>query len=194
MGRKSKLTESEWQEIVQRHLIRKESIRSLAEEFGISFSACREYIANRAEKIRTAANLMVDAEKQMFSLPVTDQITVINLAQSLRNTSKLLAESAEIGAHNARGLNTRARNVLSKVAQTPNEEDVDDLKMVGALTGMANNAAKGGMDLLAATSKGAVPVEETPVGGEVDEVTERLDFFKSLLSDRSKAVRISNET
>lgn len=45
MARKSKLSPTQWEEIVRRHLIDKDSVNSLAKEFEIAESAIRKYLS-----------------------------------------------------------------------------------------------------------------------------------------------------
>ena len=72
MARRSKLTEQQWNEILDRNLAG-ESIRSLAKEYGISAMAVQKKISLQAEKVKTVANQVVITEKAVSDLPVSLQ-------------------------------------------------------------------------------------------------------------------------
>ena len=82
MGRKSTLTPAQIEEIIRRHL-NGESIRDLAKEFGISYSALRERISAQTKKIKDVANQIVDAKRAVMTLPLSAQITAQSRAEKI---------------------------------------------------------------------------------------------------------------
>lgn len=149
MGRKSKLTESQWAEISRRH-IEGESLRSLAKAFGVGESTVREKVSAQSAHIKIVANQIVATERAVMALPISAQITAHNLAAKLRAISDDLASAAHYGAKTAHRLNALANSEVQKVDDANPLASVEGLRGVAALTGLANESAKIGLNLLAA--------------------------------------------
>lgn len=175
MGRKSSLTAEQWIEIERRHVVDGESIRSLAEEFGINESSMRRKIKphNAAAKSRTnplhaiaQEKVRVDAESkriaaQIAELPYAKQQIVSDLARKLTNVSSHLASAAEVSAASAHRLSILANQQLEKVDDTEPMKSAGELQAVAILQKMANSSSEIGLNLLRA-NKDAMQVEEDP--------------------------------
>lgn len=151
MGRKSKLTEKQWQNIKDR-LVKGESAAALAREYGVAPSTIRERFSDAVTKIKTVANQIVEVENNLKSLPISAQISALNLADDLRAISMHLAGAAKLGAATAHRLFGIAHEKVQFVDDaTPLEsESIESLKGIAILTRMGNDSAKLGIDLLSA--------------------------------------------
>lgn len=149
MGRKSKLTESQWVEI-ERRVLEGESYRNLAKEFGVAWSTIRERVSAQAKEIKSVAEQIVSTEQRIMALPISAQITAQNLAAKLRAISDNLASAAHYGAMTAHRLSGMAHAETDKINETRLAESIESLKTVAALTKMANEASTIPLNLLAA--------------------------------------------
>lgn len=140
MARKSKLAESQWNEILDRHLAG-ESIRSLAREYGVSEGAIRQKITTHAKKIKSVAKQVVRIETELERLPISTQVHVRNHADRLKVISGHIAGAAEYGAATAHRLAQIANVQTEKIDEVNPEENVETIKTIAALTRMANEAA-----------------------------------------------------
>lgn len=150
MARKSKLTEHQWDEILDKHLKQGISYSALAREYGLSETAVRKRISSNAKKIKDVANQIVKAETSYEELPLSSREKVRSLAEMLKATSRALAGAAECGAETAH----RLTKIASKQTEMLNEEvpDIEQLKVVAALTKTANEAAVIPLGLVKANS------------------------------------------
>lgn len=151
MGRPSKLTEAQWDEIGAR-LLNGESVRELAAEFGVGKSAISERFSGRNRTIRTVAEKLVEVETAVMALPIPEQHAVRGHAARLMSISNHVASAAEYGAATAHRL---AGIAHAKVQEVDDSKPLDDdsreaLKDVAVLTKMANDAGAMAMNLLAA--------------------------------------------
>ena len=175
MGRKSKLTEQQWSEIVDRN-INGESIRSLANEYGIAPNAVQRKISGQSKKIKEVANQIVKAETEFEKLPICVQTKVRTLADSLKATSRHLASASEHGARTAEKLSM----IASRQAEVIDEDnpDIERLKIVAALSKTANDAAGISMSLVKADAVlvGSVEgnVTEVPTISEFEGISRKL--------------------
>ena len=169
MGRPSKLTDAQWEEIKGR-VTKGEKPADLAREYKVSKAAVSNRVSKRIETIKTVANQMVSAEQALRSLPVSEQLITISLADDLRSISTHLAGAAKYGAATAHRLSGIANAEVQKIddADPLSAQSVESLKGVSALTRLANEASVIGRDLLAAnkdmTRKGEGGEPETPSG------------------------------
>jgi len=154
MGRKSTLTERQWAEI-ERRLIEGESGRSLAKEFGISESAIRKRLGAHVGKIKDVANQIVATESAFKALPIGAQIRARTLADRLTAISEHLAGAAEYGAATAHRLSGIAHSKVSEIddAAPLNEQSLESLRGISALTKMANESSTIGINLLNANKE-----------------------------------------
>lgn len=152
MGRKSSLTEKQWDEIGAR-LLKGEAGRVLAREYGISEAAIRKRFGTQNKQIKDVANQLVSAELAFKALPISAQISARTLADRLKSISENLAGAAEYGAMTAHRLAGIAHDQVSKVDDAEPEKSYDALQRVAALTKMANNSAEIGINLLRANKE-----------------------------------------
>lgn len=152
MGRPSKLTPGQWDQIGKR-LLAGEKARVLAREFGIAESTIRERFSEINGKVKDAANQLLAAEGAMAALPLSAQISAINLAAHLRSISTHLASAANNGAMVAHRLSGIALQQVEKVDDAEPEKSIDALKRIGALTRLVNESADLGLNLLSANKE-----------------------------------------
>lgn len=168
MGRPSKLTQEQWAEITRR-LAEGEGPTALGKEFGVSKATISNRVSKRAETVKAVANQLVAAESELRSLPVSEQLLTLNLADKLRSISSHAAGAAENGMMVAHRLTGISRMLVERIDDADPTSSMDDLKAVAAMGRIANDAAHIGLNLLAANK------------GKVDEggpqVPTGLDFF-----------------
>lgn len=163
MGRKSKLTEKQWEEIGKR-LLNEESGRALAKEFQVSEAAIRKRFGAQVKEIKDVANQIVETDKKFKALPISAQISARTLADRLIAISDHLAGAAEYGAATAHRLAAVANAQAEKIDDaTPihDEDSLKALKGIAALTQLANESSKIGLNLLHANR------ESMPTDGNV---------------------------
>jgi hypothetical protein len=152
MGRKSKLTESQWAD-VERRMLEGEPVRALAREFGVSEAAIRARKGSQVDAIKSAANQLVAAEQAVRSLPISAQISARNFAHKLQSLSDNLLGAAMHGAATAHRLNALANSEVQKVDDAQPLKSIEALRGVSSLTKLANDSAAIGLNLLAANRK-----------------------------------------
>lgn len=157
-GRKSKLSEQQWNEIRKR-LLAGETGRDLAKEFGVSESAIRLKFSAQIAKIKTVANQIVTAEKTLHTMPISAQIATLTLADDLRSISSHLSSAARFGAATAHRLSGIAHTQVAKVDDADPMESQEALQAIAALTKISNDASKLGLDLIVASKKDPLPDE-----------------------------------
>lgn len=151
MGRKSALTENQWQSIGQR-LLKGEPCRVLAREFEISEAAIRKRFGTQTKQIKDVANQLVAVETAFKALPISAQISARTLADELKEISMHLAGAARYGAATAHRLSGIAHAKVSEIddAAPLNDDSLKTLKGIAILTQMANGSAEIGLNLLRA--------------------------------------------
>lgn len=100
MGRPSKLTDKQWDEVIRRHLAG-ESINKLSAEFEVSRAAMSERISGRANKIKTVAAQMVASERALRDLPVSDRVHVVTVRDRLSVLEDIYLQVADTAARNS---------------------------------------------------------------------------------------------
>lgn len=142
MGRKSKLTDSQWAQISQR-LLDGESVRSLARELGVAESGLRKRFSAQHEQIKAVANQLVAADIAFKELPISAQISAQTLAQKRRSISGHLLGAANFSAATAHRLSGIAHGKVELIddAAPLNEESMETLKGIALLTRMANDSS-----------------------------------------------------
>lgn len=146
MARKSKLTDAQWEEVLERHLAG-EKIRPLSREYGVSESAIRQQITAQAQKIKSVAKQVVSAECAVKALPISAQVQVRNYAERLRAISNHMTSAAEYGAATAHRLAQIANKQTDQIDEVSPESSIETVKTVAFLTKTANEAALLGMSL-----------------------------------------------
>lgn len=169
MGRPSKLTESQWEELKAR-LSRGEKAADLAREYGVSKTAISARVSKRVETVKAVANQLVSAEDALRSLPVSEQVLALNLADELRAISMHAASAAKFGMATAHRLAAIAHGLVARIDDAEPMASVHELKAIAGLTEVSNKAATIGLNLLAAN-------KDMLVAGAQPDVPSGLDHF-----------------
>lgn len=150
MGRPSKLSEKQWAE-VERRLLAGEVCRALAREFGVSEAAIRQRLSARVDTVKAVANQMLAADKALNDLPVSSRILALNHLDDLKAITGHLGGAGKFGAMTAYRLSALAHQQVSNIREDGlPDENAGLLKSVAIVTATANEAAKIGLNLLAA--------------------------------------------
>lgn len=154
MGRKSALSEKQWQEIGAR-LVKGDKGRVLAREYGVSEAAIRKRFGAQTKQIKDVANQLVAAETAFSSLPIGAQISARTLADELKEISMHLAGAAKYGAATAHRLSGIANAKVGEIddAAPLDEKSLVTLKGISVLTQLANSAAEIPIGLLKANKE-----------------------------------------
>ena len=184
MGRKSKLTEVQWGDILRRSLDG-ESIRALAREFGVAESSVREKISAQSAQIKTVANQIVATEQALKSLPIAAQINAHNLAAKLQAISGHMATGAEYHAATFNRLSLLASKQVQLIDEGNPVGDGDLLRGVAALTSLANEAAKTPLALLTANKASMEADKDKPVDDDAraNQIAARLEASHAARAD-----------
>jgi transposase-like protein len=166
MGRKSTLTQAQLDEIVRRHLDG-ESIRDLAKEFGISYSALRERISAQTKKIKDVADQIVSTKRAVNSLPLAAQITAQTLAEKRILMQDLSADVALNGLRVAK----RHGDILVKRMdekiddELMNDESLAQAAKIGTIINIHNKPANDAMAIASRQQSEPESTEITITGG-----------------------------
>ncbi|MES2586991.1 MAG: helix-turn-helix domain-containing protein [Pseudomonadota bacterium] len=150
MGRPSKLSDKQWQEIKDR-LVDGESGRALAKEFGVTETAIRRRLSSQVEKIKTVAIQLHTAEKDFNSLPVSSQVSAQSMLIKLREIGENLISAAANGAITANKLSLRAMSLSSFIGDgldSCDDEQRQAMRDVMALGMGVNTHADLGLKLM----------------------------------------------
>ena len=149
MGRKSKLSDAQWEDIGKR-LASGESTSALAKEFGVSKSVISTRFSKRTETIKAVANQLFEAESAFDKLGISEQISARSLADELKAVSAHLAGAAKFGAMTAHRLAGIAHGQVHGIDDAQTEKSMEALQRIGVLTKMANASSEIGLNLLRA--------------------------------------------
>jgi hypothetical protein len=152
MGRPSKLTDKQWDEI-KRRALNGEKPANLAREFKVSRATISARVSARVEKVKSVANQIVSAEQALGELPISEQFLTVSLASKLRAMSDSLAQAGMHGAATAHRLNALANSEVSKVDDANPMASLENLRNVGVLTKLANDSSSIALNLLAANKE-----------------------------------------
>lgn len=147
MGRPSKLTDVQWNDIIRRHLAG-EKLRPLAREYGVAESSLREKISARAEAIETVADQLVTADRNLRALPVSAQMIALDRAEAMRVISDCTLGTAAISSRSALRLSTIAHSHVERL--DTDDPDAGTLRTAATMQAMANEAMKPALALIAA--------------------------------------------
>lgn len=167
MGRKSALTPEQWAEVERRHLIGGESVNSLAKEFGVNEGTIRKKInpnssepGKTAKPLRELAQEKVAAERKLkdisetvSAMPMVRQKTFNDLLASLTEISSHAASAGAYGMATAHRLSALAHSEVQKIDDANPLASGESLRGIAALTALANESSKIGMNLLAANKE-----------------------------------------
>lgn len=166
MGRKSKLSDKQWEEIGKR-LLAGEKAAKLAKEFKVSPATLSERFSKSTEKVKSVANQIVETKDALDALTVSEQISAISLAEQLRSISGHLAGAANYSAatsHRLAGIAHGKVQLIDDAAPLLDAKSKEALKDVAILQRMANDAANIPLNLLAANKDAVKQVhKEDPV-------------------------------
>ncbi len=151
MGRPSKLTPSQWDDIGRR-LAKGEKPSALAREFKVSPATLSERFSKTTEKVKTVANQIVATDAALKSLTVSEQLSAVSLANDLIAMSTHLAGAGKFAAATAHRLAGIANAKVQEIddAAPLDDKSRDSFKDVLVLTEMANKASFIPINLLAA--------------------------------------------
>ena len=153
MGRPSKLTPTQWEEIGRR-LVSGETAAALGREFGVS----QTVISQRFSKFPKSEVTRLGNELAL--LPPQAQMAAVSLADELRTISTHMAGAARYGASTAHRLagiaNGKAIEIDDGAPVT--DESLNTMKGILALSRTANEAAHIGLNLLNANKESGKPV------------------------------------
>jgi hypothetical protein len=166
MGRPSKLTPTQWEEMGRR-LAGGEAAAALGREFGVSETTISKRFAQFPK------NEVAELGKRLAALPPAAQAAAVTLGDQMRAISNNLAAGSNFGAATSKRLHELAHRA---VQQMPDDADlgehVETLKGVAAFTRTANEAAANGLALLNANKTkddtGRAPVPLAIVGDDLD--------------------------
>ena len=180
MRRPSKLTDAQWEAIGKR-LLAGESNATLAREFGVSKAVISSRFSKRHEAIKATASKLVEAERAMSFLNVSEQLAARSLADDLKAISEHLAGAARFGAATAHRLSGIAHGKAAEIddAKPLNDESINSLRGIAALTKLANEASEIGVNLLRA-NKDEIERINNPVTGRIGTITRRIIDAKTV--------------
>ncbi len=169
MGRKSKLTDKQWSEI-QSRLLGGEIPATLAREYGVDKAQITRRFSQPVAQIKTVANQLLEAEDALRALPLPQQIATVALLDTLRSIGGHLAGAANYGAATSHRLSGIAHAKAMEIddAAPLNEQSLETLKSISALTRIANDAAATGLNLLNANKELAKQTSNEPIRNRSD--------------------------
>ena len=124
MARPSKLTDAQWTEIGTR-LLQGEQAASLAREFGVGKAAISMRFSKRIETVKSVAGQIVQTEKALSLLNLTEQSQAFSLAAGLMDISKHLVGAARYGSMTAHRLAGIANGQVEKIDDAEPLESIE---------------------------------------------------------------------
>lgn len=174
MGRKSKLTDEQWEEIKTRNLAG-ESLRSLAREFGVGESTAREKVSAQTAQIKDVAKQILNTKAAISALPVSAQISAYNLADKMMIMQGDLSDAAIAGANTAKLLNEAMNKRLILARATKDGVTEDDISVAMKSSMTANSAGKISMDMLTLASRVSNSLSDADISAmSIEQIEERL--------------------
>ena len=152
MGRPSKLSEAQWDEILRRNTAG-ESASALAKEFNLSKAAVSKRIAKPATYIKDVVNQVLTAEVALKSMPPAHRLVATDLIDELRQLSMSTVQVATLGMRTAHRLAAIANEQAQKIDDADPMADASAVKSVGVLGEMVKTHASVGLNLLAANKE-----------------------------------------
>lgn len=153
MGRKSVLTEKQWNEAKER-ILKGENRGAVAKSYGISYNALKKHFGSEIEQIKAVANQVIEAEQAFYALPIGSQISSQNLINELRAVSFHLVGAAKNSAMTAHRLSGIANMQVDKIDDARPMDNEEAITAITTFTKMANESSKIGLDLLKANKEG----------------------------------------
>ena len=143
---------------IERRVAEGESVSAIAREFKLAESTIRERVTVRARKIKQVADQIVKTEQALAALPISARLSAVGLSQKLLVISQNLATVAELQTGTSLRLAQLANEQAQKIDDAEPANSTGTMVIVDGLNKMANEAAKTGLNLLAA-NKGMQPEE-----------------------------------
>lgn len=163
MGRPSKLTDRQWDELKAR-LSKGEKAADLAREYGVSKTAISTRVSKRIETVKSVANQLFQADAAFKELPVSEQAMTLTLVDELKAISRHMAGAGKFSAASAHRLAGIAHDIVQKVDDAEPEKTIAALQRFSAVTKLANEASHIPLNLLAANKDAVKLIErEAPV-------------------------------
>lgn len=170
MGRPSKLSDSQWDEL-NRRILAGERAADLAREYGVSKSAISKRCKTPLDEVRSVANQVLAAESALKSLPVSQRNMAVDLIDELRQLSMSTALVARLGMQTAHRLASIANEEVQKVGDADPLKSAVSMKTVEWLGEIVRVHASVGLNLLAANKEAFRP------GAGGDEEDDGADFI-----------------
>lgn len=154
MARPSKLTDKQWEAIGKRLLIG-ESAAALAREYDVSKATISMRFSKRTETVKSVANQIVETERSLSLLNVSEQIAARSLADELKSISTHLAGAAKFGAMTAHRLSGIAQSKSMEIddAAPLTESSREVIADVAVLMKLSNISAETGLNLIRANKE-----------------------------------------
>lgn len=152
MGRRSNLTDKQWEGILVR-IIKGEKAADLAKEYNVSKSAVSMHISKRAESIKTVAKQVVEADAAFSALPMFEKIETLSLIDELKAISLHMAGAAKFQSMTSHRLSKMANDQVDKIDEINPRNSEDILQGISALTRIANDASQIPLGLLNANKE-----------------------------------------
>jgi hypothetical protein len=146
---KSPLTIKQWKAI-ERRLLAGERARVLGREFGVSATAILKRFGSQTKAVKLVANQLFEAENALNNLPLSLQVSSRKLADELLDISIHLAGAAKYGSMTAHRLAGIANAQVDKIDDANVEVSMEVIGNIARLQAVSNEAAKTGLNLLAA--------------------------------------------
>lgn len=147
MGRKSKLSPAQWDEVAKR-LAAGEGKAELAKEYGVHVSQIARNVSQITQAVQNVAQQIVDTEQAIKALPINQQILAFDHAAKLKSMLENVSAGAALGAATFHRLTSIANGQAAMVDDASPETSVQQLQMVAALTDTANKALAPALGLI----------------------------------------------
>lgn len=166
MGRPSKLADRQWEEIGKRLLLN-EPAASLSREYGVSKGAISQRFSKRNETVKNVANQIVETNKSLAKLNVSEQIAALDHASRIQAIQDSYLTAAGYGMATSARLHGIANMKVQEVSDCEplSAESKDALTEIAAITKIANEAGQLGERMLNANRDSLRPApQEIPDG------------------------------
>ena len=159
MGRRSKLTDVQWEKL-HKELLLGASMGQLAKQYGVSKQLISLRFAGQSNKLKDVAKQIVETEKAVNNLTLEEQRAVSSIVNDLRIISRGLAGAAANGAITSLHLSSIAMKKAQEINCANMDSAEDQLRQVAQLTRTANEAAAPGQQILGLAKNQALATEE----------------------------------
>lgn len=140
MARPSKLSDRQWEEIQKRSLAG-EQAADLAREFKVSPATICRRVTKPAQNVKAVANQLVSADAALRSLPVTQQLMALDLAENLRQMAGHIGSAAVYSAASAHRVAAALQGVVQRIDDTNPAASMDEMKLAAGMSKLVNDLA-----------------------------------------------------